>query len=159
MILRHNCNLLTRDKTIQRCYIIMKNLVLNRCQAFGDSHLKDSAIFCVDPELNTVYFISEKGLVSCSCSEKNEFSVLVATAKFSDYVRTKLVDEVVSITYLTFEQSVCMITASGNVLLYNCIEATGDVVCSGVVDSGIAACSWSPDQEAVVIYTGVYGHD
>ncbi|XP_053559202.1 elongator complex protein 1 [Bombina bombina] len=59
---------------------------------------------------------------------------------------------VVGIQDLPDQESVCVATASGDVILYN--FSTGQLECVGSVDSGIVTMSWSPDQELVLLVTG-----
>ncbi|NXD05323.1 ELP1 protein, partial [Certhia familiaris] len=49
-------------------------------------------------------------------------------------------------------ESVCVATASGDILL--CNMSTKQVECVGSVDSGLSVMSWSPDQELVLLATG-----
>ncbi|CAB1325495.1 unnamed protein product [Coregonus sp. 'balchen'] len=50
------------------------------------------------------------------------------------------------------QESVCVATATGDVILYNL--NTNQLECVGSVDSGLSAMSWSPDQELVTLTTG-----
>ncbi|XP_053318021.1 elongator complex protein 1 [Spea bombifrons] len=59
---------------------------------------------------------------------------------------------VVGIQDVPDQESVCVATATGDVILSN--RDTGQLECVGSVDSGIVAMSWSPDQELVLIITG-----
>uniref|UniRef100_A0A8B9H1Y3 Elongator complex protein 1 n=1 Tax=Astyanax mexicanus TaxID=7994 RepID=A0A8B9H1Y3_ASTMX len=59
---------------------------------------------------------------------------------------------VVGIQDLPDQESVCVATSRGDVVLYNL--STNQLECVGTVDSGLTAMSWSPDQEVVVFCTG-----
>lgn len=59
---------------------------------------------------------------------------------------------IVGIEDLSDQESVCIATASGDVVLYNL--STNQLECVGSVDSGVTGMSWSPDQELVVLITG-----
>ncbi|XP_059942499.1 elongator complex protein 1-like [Mesoplodon densirostris] len=59
---------------------------------------------------------------------------------------------VVGIQELLDHESVCVATASGDVLL--CNLNTHQLECVGSVASGISVMSWSPDQELVLLATG-----
>uniref|UniRef100_A0A8C7MJP0 Elongator complex protein 1 n=1 Tax=Oncorhynchus kisutch TaxID=8019 RepID=A0A8C7MJP0_ONCKI len=59
---------------------------------------------------------------------------------------------VVGIQDLPDQESVCVATATGDVILYNL--NTNQLECVGSVDSGLSAMSWSPDQELVTLTTG-----
>ncbi|KAB0336492.1 hypothetical protein E2I00_005872, partial [Balaenoptera physalus] len=59
---------------------------------------------------------------------------------------------IVGIQELLDHESVCVATASGDVLL--CNLNTHQLECVGSVASGISVMSWSPDQELVLLATG-----
>ncbi|XP_069778820.1 elongator complex protein 1 isoform X2 [Narcine bancroftii] len=59
---------------------------------------------------------------------------------------------IVAIEDLPDQESVCVATASGDVILYNL--NTNQLECVGSVDSGLTGMSWSPDQELVILTTG-----
>ncbi|XP_018425490.1 PREDICTED: elongator complex protein 1 [Nanorana parkeri] len=60
--------------------------------------------------------------------------------------------QVVGIQDVPDQQSVCLATATGDVIL--CNLSTGQLECVGSVDSGIVAMGWSPDQELILLVTG-----
>ncbi|KAM6980821.1 elongator complex protein 1 [Aplochiton taeniatus] len=60
--------------------------------------------------------------------------------------------KVVGIQDLPDQESVCMATGSGDVILFNL--TTNHLECVGSVDSGLTSMSWSPDQELVTLTTG-----
>ncbi|KAJ3588151.1 hypothetical protein NHX12_011746 [Muraenolepis orangiensis] len=59
---------------------------------------------------------------------------------------------VVGIQELAELESVCVATATGDVILYNL--TSNEVECVGSVDSGLTSMSWSPDEELVALTTG-----
>ncbi|NXI22503.1 ELP1 protein, partial [Sterrhoptilus dennistouni] len=59
---------------------------------------------------------------------------------------------VVGVEDLPEQESVCIATAAGDILL--CNLSTKQVECVGSVDSGLTVMSWSPDQELVLLATG-----
>ncbi|NXX94785.1 ELP1 protein, partial [Centropus bengalensis] len=59
---------------------------------------------------------------------------------------------IVGIEDLPEQESVCVATAGGDILL--CNLSTEQVECVGSVDSGLSTMSWSPDQELVLLVTG-----
>ncbi|KAM4706912.1 elongator complex protein 1 [Discoglossus pictus] len=59
---------------------------------------------------------------------------------------------IVGIQDLPDQESVCVATSTGDVILYN--WSTTQLECVGSVDSGIVTMSWSPDQELVLLVTG-----
>lgn len=62
------------------------------------------------------------------------------------------VNKIVGMEFLPDQQSVCVATDTGSVLLWN--VASGVIENVGDVGSGIRAMSWSPDQEILVLATG-----
>ncbi|XP_047675871.1 elongator complex protein 1 [Tachysurus fulvidraco] len=59
---------------------------------------------------------------------------------------------VLGIQDLPEQESVCVATSQGDVILWNL--NTNQLECVGTVDSGLTAMSWSPDQELLVLCTG-----
>uniref|UniRef100_A0A8C5MDG3 Elongator complex protein 1 n=1 Tax=Leptobrachium leishanense TaxID=445787 RepID=A0A8C5MDG3_9ANUR len=59
---------------------------------------------------------------------------------------------IVGIQDIPDQESVCVATATGDVIL--CNLNTTLLECVGTVDSGIVTMSWSPDQELVLLVTG-----
>ncbi|NWX64964.1 ELP1 protein, partial [Promerops cafer] len=59
---------------------------------------------------------------------------------------------IVGVEDLPEQESVCVATAAGDILL--CNLSTKQVECVGSVDSGLCVMSWSPDQELVLLATG-----
>ncbi|NXQ30492.1 ELP1 protein, partial [Alaudala cheleensis] len=59
---------------------------------------------------------------------------------------------IVGMEDLPEQESVCVATAAGDILL--CNLNTKQVECVGSVDSGLSVMSWSPDQELVLLATG-----
>ncbi|XP_056137038.1 elongator complex protein 1 isoform X2 [Lampris incognitus] len=60
--------------------------------------------------------------------------------------------KVVGIQDMAELESVCVATASGDVILCNLL--TKQLECVGSVDSGLTTMSWSPDEELVTLITG-----
>ncbi|XP_030092760.1 elongator complex protein 1 isoform X1 [Serinus canaria] len=59
---------------------------------------------------------------------------------------------IVGVEDLPEQESVCVATAAGDILL--CNLSTEQVECVGSVDSGLSVMSWSPDQELILLATG-----
>ncbi|XP_062985125.1 elongator complex protein 1 [Elgaria multicarinata webbii] len=59
---------------------------------------------------------------------------------------------IVGIEDLPEQESVCVATAAGDVIL--CNLNTNQLECVGSVDSGLTVMSWSPDQELILLATG-----
>ncbi|CAJ0941109.1 unnamed protein product [Ranitomeya imitator] len=92
---------------------------------------------------------------SCLWTILNDFSNLIIT-DISLTVENFLPHNgkvcVVGIQDVPDQETVCVATATGDVIL--CNLNTGQLECVGSVDSGIVAMSWSPDQELVLLITG-----
>ncbi|KAG8454432.1 hypothetical protein GDO86_000888 [Hymenochirus boettgeri] len=58
----------------------------------------------------------------------------------------------VGIQDLPDQESVCIATSTGDVIIFSL--RTGQLECVGSVDNGIVTMSWSPDQELVLLVTG-----
>lgn len=75
-----------------------------------------------------------------------------ASLTVDDYLPEDGSGVVVAIQDLPDQESVCVATANGDVILYNL--NTNQLECVGSVDSGLTGMTWSPDQELVTLTTG-----
>ncbi|XP_006887046.1 PREDICTED: elongator complex protein 1 [Elephantulus edwardii] len=129
----------------------MRNLKLFRTLEFRDIPAPGKPqCFCLRSEQETVLIGSEVGLIEVdpiSKEVKNEIA-LVAEGFLPDDGSGCIV----GIQDLLDQESVCVATASGDVVL--CNLSTQQVECVGSVASGISVMSWSPDQELVLLATG-----
>ncbi|XP_075416395.1 elongator complex protein 1 [Tenrec ecaudatus] len=129
----------------------MRNLKLLRTLEFRDIPAPGTPqCFSLWTEQGTVLVGSEHGLLEVdpvAREVKNEIS-LVAEGFLPEDGSGRLV----GIQNLLDQESVCVATASGDVVL--CNLSTHQLECVGSVASGISVMSWSPDQELVLLATG-----
>lgn len=60
-------------------------------------------------------------------------------------------ENVIAIEFVQLNDCLCLATREGEIIQYNLSDESAEVV--GLVDDGIEAMSWSPDQELVVFVT------
>ncbi|XP_037351049.1 elongator complex protein 1 [Talpa occidentalis] len=129
----------------------MRNLKLLQTLEFRDIHaLGKPQCFCLRTEQGTVVIGSEHGLVEVdpvTREVKNEIPLAAEGFLPEDGSGC-----IVGIQDLLDQESVCVATASGDVIL--CNLSTHQLECVGSVASGISVMSWSPDQELVLLATG-----
>ncbi|KAA8908123.1 elongator complex protein-like protein 1 [Sphaerosporella brunnea] len=65
-------------------------------------------------------------------------------------------DQIVSLRYLPDTSSICVLFASGNIVLVR-EDPVVEVEILGCIDSGISAAAWSPDEEVLAITTKAPG--
>ncbi|NXA13966.1 ELP1 protein, partial [Sapayoa aenigma] len=106
--------------------------------------------FCLGAEPGTVFVGSQYGLVELRLAEDS------VTREVSLIEEGFLPEDgsgcIVGVEDLPEQESVCVATAAGDILL--CSLSTKQVECVGSVDSGLRTMSWSPDQELVLLATG-----
>ncbi|XP_040860347.1 elongator complex protein 1 isoform X1 [Ochotona curzoniae] len=129
----------------------MRNLKLLQTLEFKDIQAPGKPqCFCLRPELGTVLIGSEHGLVEIdpvTREVKNEIPLVA-----EGFLPEDKSGCIVGIQDLLDQESVCVATASGDVIL--CNLSTHQLECVGSVASGISVMSWSPDQELVLLATG-----
>ncbi|KAM6169330.1 elongator complex protein 1 [Rhynchocyon petersi] len=129
----------------------MRNLKLLQTLEFRDIPAPGKPqCFCLRVEQGTVLIGSECGLLEVdpvSREVKNEIALVAEGFLPEDGGGC-----IVGIQDLLDQESVCVATASGDVML--CNLSTHQVECVGSVASGISLMSWSPDQELVLLATG-----
>ncbi|NWI51091.1 ELP1 protein, partial [Calyptomena viridis] len=106
--------------------------------------------FCLGAEPGTVLVGSQYGLVElrpAGNSVTREVSLIEEGFLPKDGSGC-----IVGVEDLPEQESVCVATATGDILL--CSLSTKQVECVGSVDSGLSTMSWSPDQELVLLTTG-----
>ncbi|NWY91467.1 ELP1 protein, partial [Loxia curvirostra] len=106
--------------------------------------------FCLGAEPGAVVVGSQYGLVELRAggdSVSREVSLTV-----DGYLPEDGSGCIVGVEDLPEQESVCVATAAGDILL--CNLSTEQVECVGSVDSGLSVMSWSPDQELVLLATG-----
>ncbi|XP_038077716.1 elongator complex protein 1-like isoform X2 [Patiria miniata] len=93
---------------------------------------RDSKVICLDPQAQEILWTLS--LVEQGYATPSEGSVIIA------------------IQHLPDQQSVCVATGRGDVLLYNTLSC--ELECVGSVESGLTSMTWSPDQQLLVLSTG-----
>ncbi|XP_006864750.1 PREDICTED: elongator complex protein 1 [Chrysochloris asiatica] len=129
----------------------MRNLKLLQTLEFRDIPAAGKPqCFSLRTELGTVLIGSERGLIEIdpiTREVKNEIPLVVEGFLPEDGSGC-----IAGIQDLLDQESVCVATASGDVVL--CNLSTHQLDCVGSVASGISVMSWSPDQELVLLATG-----
>uniref|UniRef100_A0A8D1X2E2 Elongator complex protein 1 n=2 Tax=Sus scrofa TaxID=9823 RepID=A0A8D1X2E2_PIG len=135
----------------RRSRFVMRNLKLLRTLEFRDIQAPGKPqCFSLRGEQGTVLIGSEHGLVEVKSvlrKVKNEIPLVAEGFLPEDGSGC-----IVGIQDLLDHESVCVATASGDVIL--CNLSTHQLECVGSVASGISVMSWSPDQELVLLATG-----
>lgn len=129
----------------------MRNLKLLRTLEFKDIQAPGKPqCFSLRTEPGTVLIGSEHGLIEVdpvTREVKNEIPLVA-----EGFLPEDKSGCIVGIQDLLDQESVCIATASGDVIL--CNLSTHQLECVGSVASGISVMSWSPDQELVLLATG-----
>nr|XP_027798807.1 elongator complex protein 1 [Marmota flaviventris] len=129
----------------------MRNLKLLQTLEFRDIQAPGKPqCFSLRTEQGTVLIGSEHGLIEVdpvTREVKNEIPLVAEGFLPEDGSGC-----IVGIQDLLDQESVCVATASGDVIL--CNLGTHQLECVGSVASGISVMSWSPDQELVLLATG-----
>ncbi|KAF9363866.1 hypothetical protein BGX34_003149 [Mortierella sp. NVP85] len=143
----------------------MKNLTLLsqiRLARFGKPAGKDIH-HSVDPETGNVYVAystgpSEGVLVRIS-DLQSPFPEITELATFppENDVHAEQWGQIVGVKFLVDTQAVCIIFSHGDVALFHNepTESGETLEIVGSVDSGISCMAWSPDDELVIMVTGV----
>ncbi|KAI1888284.1 hypothetical protein AGOR_G00183440 [Albula goreensis] len=130
---------------------VMRNLKLLKCLRCAELQGPGSPqFFSVRTDTSTLLVASEYGITELDPRTGQVVSEVSLTAE--DYLPEDGSGIVVGIQDLPDQESVCVATASGDVILYNL--STRQLECVGSVDSGLTGMSWSPDQELVTLTTG-----
>ncbi|KAG5845628.1 hypothetical protein ANANG_G00141300 [Anguilla anguilla] len=129
----------------------MRNLKLLKCQRCAELQSPGSPqFFSVRTDTGTILVASEYGITELDPRAGQVVSEVSLTAE--NYLPEDGSGTVVGIQDLPDQESVCVATASGDVILYNLNSS--QLECVGSVDSGLTGMSWSPDQELVTLTTG-----
>ncbi|KAI8061443.1 IKI3 family-domain-containing protein [Gongronella butleri] len=113
------------------------------------SAMSAASFITTDVESNTVYVAVQ--------TEDTTRVYVVVNLECVELARTPLAGGVVSFTYLSDLQAVCLSTRDGDILLLHkerFDNGNDPVEVVGSVDTGIEAMAWSPDQDLVVLITG-----
>ncbi|KAM3939198.1 elongator complex protein 1 [Leptodactylus fuscus] len=129
----------------------MRNLKLLKSLHCGSSKgIGTPQCITVRTETGTVLIGSSYGFVELDPTTEKIITDVSLTAE--DFLPEDGSGQIVGIQDVPDQESVCMATATGDVIL--CNLNTGQLECVGSVDSGIVTMSWSPDQELVLLITG-----
>jgi len=124
----------------------MRNLQLLTQREF---HLDEELIkfFSADVDSN-FYVITEDNTLHISNlkSSSNQDSIPLEGDELLQQKST-----ITGCQYIPELESLCICTAQGDILLYDCNSSTAEVV--GSLDSGILSMAWSPDYELVIFAT------
>uniref|UniRef100_A0A673HDE3 Elongator complex protein 1 n=1 Tax=Sinocyclocheilus rhinocerous TaxID=307959 RepID=A0A673HDE3_9TELE len=129
----------------------MRNLsLLQRFKCVDLSFPGSPQCFTIRSETGTVLVASELAITEFDPRTKEVHKEVSLTAE--DYLPEDGSGVVVAIQDLPDQESVCVATGSGDVILYNL--STSQLECVGSVESGLTGMTWSPDQELVTLTTG-----
>lgn len=129
----------------------MRNLKLFRTQEFRDIQAPGKPqCFSLRSEQRTVIIGSEYGLIEVDPVTREVRNEIPLVAE--GFLPEDGSGCIIGIQDLLDQESVCVATSSGDVLL--CNLSTHQLECVGSVASGISVMSWSPDQELVLLATG-----
>ncbi|KAL5004669.1 hypothetical protein ScPMuIL_018125 [Solemya velum] len=129
----------------------MRNLkLLTNVRAPPQADLKDIQGFSVDCDTGLVYCASSKNIFGID-PRTNEITCRVSLTE-DGYFPADGSGKLVGIQYLADQQSVCIVTNTGNLLLFNVL--LGQLECVGCVESGLTEMAWSPDLGLVILITG-----
>ncbi|RLW00037.1 hypothetical protein DV515_00009225 [Chloebia gouldiae] len=129
----------------------MRNLRLLRAGGCRSTAAKGTPqCFCLGAESGAVLVGSQYGLVEMRPGESSVSREVSLTV--DGFLPEDGSGCIVGVEDLPEQESVCVATAAGDILL--CNLSTEQVECVGSVDSGLSVMSWSPDQELVLLATG-----
>ncbi|XP_026136123.1 elongator complex protein 1-like isoform X1 [Carassius auratus] len=129
----------------------MRNLsLLQRFRCVDLSSPGSPQCFTIRSETGTVLVASELAITEFDPRTEEVHKEVSLTAE--DYLPEDGSGVVVAIQDLPDQESVCVATGSGDVILYNL--NTCQFECVGSVESGLTGMTWSPDQELVALTTG-----
>uniref|UniRef100_A0A671MQN1 Elongator complex protein 1 n=1 Tax=Sinocyclocheilus anshuiensis TaxID=1608454 RepID=A0A671MQN1_9TELE len=130
----------------------MRNLGLLQRFSCVDLSLPGSPqCLTIRSETGTVLVASELAITEFDPRTEEVYKEVSLTA--DDYLPEDGSGVVVAIQDLPDQESVCVATASGDVILYN-LNTSQVLECVGSVESGLTGMTWSPDQELVTLTTG-----
>ncbi|XP_066271077.1 elongator complex protein 1-like [Branchiostoma lanceolatum] len=130
----------------------MKNLELLQCvhQESVPARLGVACCMTVNSDTGTVYVGTDTGLVAL---DGESHSMLHSVSlREAGYLCEADNSRLVGIQALYDQDSVCVATSSGDVILWNIL--TEELECVGTVTSGLTCMAWSPNQDLVLFTTG-----
>ncbi|XP_034357990.1 elongator complex protein 1 [Arvicanthis niloticus] len=128
----------------------MRNLKLHQTLEFRDIQAPGKPqCFCLRAEQGTVLIGSERGLTEADPVRREVKTEISLVAE--GFLPEDGSGCIVGIQDLLDQESACVATASGDVIV--CNLSTQQLECVGSVASGISVMSWSPDQELLLLAT------
>ncbi|XP_074850568.1 elongator complex protein 1 isoform X2 [Carettochelys insculpta] len=129
----------------------MRNLKLLRTIEYGPVQaLGSPQCFCLRVDQGTLLVGSEYGILELDPGIQGAMNDISLTV--DGFLPEDGSGHIVGIEDLPDQESVCIATEAGDVIL--CNLSTKQLECVGRVDSGLTTMSWSPDQELVLLITG-----
>nr|XP_033774051.1 elongator complex protein 1 isoform X2 [Geotrypetes seraphini] len=130
----------------------MRNLTLQCVRGCGVAAVFSGSpqALHVRPGTGTVLVVWDCGVGELDLSSeqlKNEVSLIA-----EGFLSEDGTGRIIGIQDLLDQESACIATSAGDVILYN--FCTRQLECVGTVESGLIVMSWSPDQELVLLVTG-----
>lgn len=126
----------------------MKNLVVLKNKKVNVG-VKDSRLITCDTLNEVIYFATRTCVTgyNINTAQSSSFVSLVD----QEYLE-KGDDCIISLHYLLDEDSICIGTSKGDLLLWQ--PELNNLECAGSVDAGFTCVDWSPDQELLILTTG-----
>ncbi|KAJ7335942.1 hypothetical protein JRQ81_013883 [Phrynocephalus forsythii] len=106
--------------------------------------------FCICSNRGTLLITTEYGIVELDPVTQEVANEIPLTAE--GFLPEDGSGRIVGIEDMPDQESACVATATGDVIL--CNLNTSQLECVGSVDSGLSVMSWSPDQELILLATG-----
>ncbi|KAI5100646.1 elongator complex protein 1 [Silurus meridionalis] len=139
-------------ETSQRVVLLqMRNLKLRKCVRMSEMQSPGSPQ-CVSVRIDTDTILIASQFSITEYMPRTGQVVNEVSLTMDSYLPEDGSGVVVGIQDLPDQESACVATAQGDVILWNL--NTNQLECVGSVDSGLTAMSWSPDQELVTFCTG-----
>ena len=145
-------------------YSRMRNLqLLEQCKSrLSFQDLSQSKAFtAVDPDSGDVYaawFTDDTVKVALRDQHSDFANDFVELCRLPAFERNDGGNVIIDLIYLPDAQAACLCLNTGDIALVSKerFNAGGEALeIVGTVDSGILSMSWSPDQEVVVVITGI----
>lgn len=127
----------------------MKNLVLLE-NLIEDTTIKDANILACD-NMNDVIYIATNMTVTGYHTVDKQVENFISLVEH-DYLEANGKEKIQSLHYLFDQESVCISTTKGDLLLWQ--PELNNIECVGSVDAGFTCAQWSPDHELLVLTTG-----
>nr|XP_053646300.1 putative elongator complex protein 1 isoform X1 [Cherax quadricarinatus]XP_053646301.1 putative elongator complex protein 1 isoform X1 [Cherax quadricarinatus] len=124
----------------------MHNLVLND-HTSKEICVTSPGLLCVDAVTGSIYHVNTEGVQFVKTGDAGDVSFSGVVWGDFDIHTTNIVETDV----ITASNSICVVTAEGDVITVN--KDTQEVEVVGTVSAGLEAACWSPDQELLILVT------